>query len=86
MQKQVLVKLDEKGRIMLPKRIRKNLKVESGQSLLLSYSNSLVLIKRLKKLKSNDRLLRDLDYPIHVDNQRLKKVDLNRAEEEMWYP
>lgn len=84
-----VVKIDKKWRIVLPKNIRKNIRLRQSQRLKLRVEKDSIVLKKLKDdkaVKEEDSFLKDIRNPIHVDPKKLKKIDLKKIEEEMWLP
>lgn len=81
------VVVDQKGRVMLPKRMRKALNTSSGDRLLVETSTKdRITFRILKPRIKNDRLLQMLSKPFHVSKAKIKQIDLSRIEDEMWMP
>lgn len=79
--------VDQKGRILLPKQIRERLKTSNGDRLMIERSTEEeVTFKVLKPTKKKDKLLELLDHPFHVSEAKIKEVDLEKVEDEMWMP
>lgn len=85
-----MVKLDDKNRLTLPKRLAAELKIRPGQPVLLKPQQGTLVIERLsprsKAGKRADTLSWLLANPLHVSKQKLKRLDIDRIEDEMWYP
>ena len=81
------VVVDQKGRVMLPLRVRKRLKVSNGNRLLVDYNKQgNIVLKLVKTVNRNNKLLWRLQHPLHVSKDRIASVDLEKVEEEMWLP
>jgi len=48
------VKLDSKGRILIPKELRETLRVETGETILVELQGDLVILKSLQIKKPED--------------------------------
>jgi AbrB family looped-hinge helix DNA binding protein len=81
-----VVRVDERGRIILPKRLRERLPVKPGHNLIASFSNGTIVLQKLKPASDKDSLLWDVQHPLHVNKRTLKKIDLDKIEDEMWLP
>lgn len=81
-----IVEMDERGRIIIPKELRKIISAEHRQPFLLKLSDSDTVI--LKKIERRSRkgksLISLIKKPLHVLPEKLKKIDLEKIEEEMW--
>ncbi|MBI2579256.1 MAG: AbrB/MazE/SpoVT family DNA-binding domain-containing protein [Candidatus Aenigmarchaeota archaeon] len=83
------MKIDKKWRIVLPKQVRKNIRLKQSQRFRLQVDKDSIVLKKLKDdkaVKEVDPFLNDIRNPIHVDPKKLKKIDLKKIEEEMWLP
>lgn len=85
----MIVELDEKGRVLIPKEFRKIIRVESGQPLnLLLQDHDAILLEKIERKVGRfekDPLLKDiLKKPAHVSPKKLKELDLEKLEEELW--
>ena len=84
-----IVRVDEKGRVQLTKKIRKELNLKPMEVLEASIKNSTISLKpfRIRKVShKEDPLEWLLKHPAHVEKGRLKKIDLEKLEEEAWTP
>lgn len=83
-----IVKIDKKWRIVLPKGLRKSINLKPNQHLRLrGEKNSIVMtsMKQPEKIGKNDPLWNDIfENPAHADPKKIKKLDLEKLEEEMW--
>lgn len=83
MQKQRAI-LDQKGRIMLPKKIRKAIDVKPGQSLSMIIESGEIRMKKIQKLTpETDHLLWDIHHPAHSKVRVTRKL-LEKLEEDQW--
>ena len=85
-----VVIIDKKWRIVLPKQVRKSVRLKQSQRLRLKVEKDSIVLKKLSEGKGRnekDPLWDDLfNNPLHVDPKKLKKIDLKKIEEEMWLP
>ncbi len=82
-----VVKIDGKGRITIPRQVRKAAHLRPNQSLNLRLAEDSIVLKRMHAEKSKfeeDPLFKDLRNPAHADPKRLKRLDLEKLEEELW--
>ncbi|MFA4820232.1 MAG: AbrB/MazE/SpoVT family DNA-binding domain-containing protein [Candidatus Aenigmatarchaeota archaeon] len=83
-----IVKIDKKWRIVLPKSLRKNVKLRQNQHLRLHVEKDTFVFRPLKtsdSRNSKDPFLNDIiNNPLHVNPKKIKKLDLEKLEEEMW--
>ncbi len=81
-----LLKMDQKGRIHLSKRVRKLLKLKSRQVFLVEIEgNDIRLSKPSKQTVENDSVLKDMiKRPLQLKGATLTKRLLDRLEEEAW--
>ena len=81
-----IVEMDERGRVIIPKELRKVISAEHRQAFLLKLSDSdTVILKKIeKKTRSGKSLVSLIRKPLHVLPEKLKKIDLEKIEEEMW--
>lgn len=71
--------IDQKGRLILPKKLRNRLKIKKVNSLLIESSNSDSIVFRIAKSGTkNNKLFWDLRHPIKVDKRKLYSVNLER--------
>ncbi|MBI5332384.1 MAG: AbrB/MazE/SpoVT family DNA-binding domain-containing protein [Candidatus Aenigmarchaeota archaeon] len=82
------VKIDDRGRILIPQEIREAIHMESEEVLNLVLEDDTILLRRLrhKKTQKKDSLLVLLESPMHVDPKKLKGIDLEEIENKMWLP
>lgn len=84
----VIVKIDKKWRIVLPKSLRKNIKLKPNQHFRLSVEKNSFVIKPIKLGKNNvskDPFLNDIiNNPAHVDSKKIKRLPLKKLEDELW--
>lgn len=85
-----IVKVDKKWRIVLPRRLRQKISLRKNQHLNLRFEKDFIILKTLKRQESRserDPVLDDiLKNPAHADPKKIKKIDLEKIEEEMWLP
>ncbi len=83
-----IVKIDKKWRIVLPKSLRRNIKLKPNQYLRLSVEKDSFVIKPIKIERNNasrDPFLNDIfNNPAHVDPKKIKKLTLEKLEDELW--
>jgi len=81
----VLVKMDEKGRIQLPKLVREKLHIRPRQSFRLDVRKQELILSAPKFSPSSDPLLKELtERPLKLKNVKLTKELLDKLEEEQW--
>lgn len=81
------VVVDQKGRILLPKKLRAKLKLKSNNRLMVESSeNERIVFKLVKSSGKNRELLWLLNNPLHVSKDLIKKINLEKLENEMWMP
>lgn len=80
------VKMDQKGRIQIPKKFRKRLKLRPRQKLTIGISvNGLVLNKSEQISEESDEVLNDMiNRPLRLKGIKLTKRLLDKLEEEAW--
>jgi bifunctional DNA-binding transcriptional regulator/antitoxin component of YhaV-PrlF toxin-antitoxin module len=77
-------KIDERGRILLPKEIRKIVQIKPKEHLRIRLmGKGKLLIERIPSLGTKVRTP-VFGRPLHISLKKLKKIDLERIEEEMW--
>ena len=81
-----VVKIDEKGRVQLPKILRNKMNIKPRQPLRIDMEGGkLVLTSSPLSLGSSDPLIRDITQrPLKLKNIKLTKALLDRIEEEQW--
>ena len=80
-----IVKVDNKGRVQLPKNLRMEFKLKSGQSLLLRKKGEGVLLSKVTRLDPHtDPLLRDILLHPLKSKVKVTKELLDKLEEEQW--
>lgn len=82
-----IVEIDERGRMLIPKQIRRIAGIRSREKffLRLESKNRLVLEKIDEESSvERDPLMELMDNPLHVSPEKIKKIDLERVEEELW--
>jgi len=82
-----VVRLDEKGRIQIPREVREAWSLKPKQPLLVSVVRGSLSVTRLSKpTPENDPLLRDiLVRPLRLKKRLTKKL-LDKLEDEAWTP
>ena len=82
-----VVKMDEKGRVQIPKRIRKVLKLKSRQLISIEVKKNFAYLKKMDKLiESRDKVLYDILINPGHSKIRITKVLLDKMKEEAWTP
>ena len=80
-----IVKMDEKGRIQIPKKIRRILKLKSKQLVFIETNNVGVFLKKAEKPdESKDKLIRDILIKPARSKIKVNKELLDKLEEEAW--
>lgn len=82
-----IVEIDKRGRMVIPKEIRRIADIKSKEKFFLRLENKEKLI--LEKVEKGSRSKKDplielINNPIHVSPERIKKIDLEEVEEELW--
>ena len=76
--------VDQKGRVMLPRKVRKEIGIKPGQSLVVTVESSEIRMKKTRKLTpETDRLLWDIHHPAHSKAKVTRRL-LEKLEEEQW--
>jgi len=79
-----IVKMDQKGRIHIPNKLRRSLRISPRQLVTIEVKGDVATVKRTVRLKeSEDKLLRDLNNPLH-SKVKITRELLQRVKEEMW--
>lgn len=82
--------LDKKGRVVIPKQLRKAAQIDLFKPLILRIENSDHIIlereEHFKKHMEIDPFMQDIHNPAHVSPEKIKKIDLEKLEDEMWCP
>lgn len=84
-----IVKIDDRGRILVPQTVREAIGIKSEENLNMILEDDIIILKKLKSSKRSgkkDSLKVFLDNPSHVDPKKLKRIDLEKIENEMWLP
>ena len=83
----MLVKVDQKMRIRLPKRVSEALKLKGKETLDIEVKGEEIRLTKPKKIDlSNDPVLRDMiERPMHSKIKITSRL-LEKWKEEMWYP
>ncbi|MBD3155166.1 MAG: hypothetical protein GF368_00740 [Candidatus Aenigmarchaeota archaeon] len=84
-----IVEIDERGRILIPKEIRKGGSIKPRQQFIIKIvnDNDLFLDKienPEKATTKNDPFIQSIKNPAHVSPNKLKKINLEKLEDEMW--
>ena len=82
-----IVEMDERGRMLIPKEIRRIAEIKSREKFFLRLENKKKLILEKIEEKSSTRkdpLIELIDNPLHVSPEKIKKIDLEKVEEELW--
>lgn len=84
-----IVEVDNRGRILIPKEIRRAGSIKPNQQFIIKIvnNNDLLLDKIEKSEKKNfrrDPFMESIENPAHVSPNKLKKIDLEKLEDEMW--
>lgn len=81
-----VLKMDQKGRIHLSKKVRKLLGLKSRQAFIIEVEGNEIRLSKLSKLnEENDKVLRDMiKRPLHLKGVNLTKKLLDALEEEVW--
>lgn len=82
-----LVKMDEKGRVQIPTKIRKLMKLKSKQAIFIEVKNNTAFFKKAERPDaSKDKVLRDIFVkPIH-SKVRVTRELINKLKEEVMIP
>ena len=82
-----VVKVDKKGRIQLPSKVRKSWNLRPKESLLLEVERDVLSVKKMKKRKpETDPLLHDiLINPLH-SKKKITRTMLRKLKDETWSP
>lgn len=80
--------LDAKGRLLLPRRVRRAAGLEQGEELVLKVpQEGTVLLRRVRRTPAGrDPFLEMLKRPAHVSREKLRKFDLEALKDEAWTP
>lgn len=80
--------LDAKGRLLLPRRVRRAAGLSLGEEVRVQVpEEGTVLLRRVRKAPAGrDPFLEMLKRPAHVSREKLRKFDLEALEEEAWTP
>jgi len=86
----MLVKMDKKGRVTLPSKIRTQAHLRFSAPMRIELKQKSIILKPLpgktESSRNNDPLFWLLRHPVHVNPKKLKKINLRKLREEMWYP
>ncbi|MEM3086627.1 MAG: AbrB/MazE/SpoVT family DNA-binding domain-containing protein [Halobacteria archaeon] len=80
--------LDAKGRLLIPRRVRRAAGLEEGEELLVKVpEEGTVLLRRIRKTPGGrDPFLEMLKKPAHVSREKLRRFDLEALKDEAWTP
>ncbi len=81
--------VDEKWRLQIPKEVRRVMRLTPRTTVDIRLSKNSLIIKPLRKTTSRhkfDSLTWLLKHPAHADPVKVKAIDLEKIEEEMWSP
>ena len=75
----IIRKIDELGRIVLPKEIRKTLNINTGDDFQISIENEKIILQRYLKLKNNEKeILKIIDNFIKIYNFKIYMIIGNK--------
>jgi len=81
--------IDEKWRVTIPKQARKDMKLLPRTPVNVKIRKGALVIVPLRKhaaRRKSDSLTWLMEHPAHVNRRKLKSVDLEKLEDEMWLP
>ncbi len=80
-----VVKVDEKGRIQLPKVMRHELRLKPRQPMIVQKQGDIIMVSKVGKMNAEeDPLLRDIvSHPLRSKVRITKKL-LDKLEQEQW--
>lgn len=81
--------VDEKWRVTIPKEARKSLRLVPRTLIDMKLKKDSLIIVPLRRTvdrRKGDSLTWLLNHPAHANPEKLKRVDLEKIEEEMWLP
>lgn len=82
-----VVKVDKKGRIQLPSKVRKAWNLKTKESLLLEVERDALSVKKMKKRKPEiDPLLRDILINPGHSKRKVTRTLLRKLKDETWSP
>ena len=82
-----LVRMDEKGRVQIPKKIRSMMKLKARQPIFMELKDNVVVFSRaVRPDASKDKLLKDILIKPGHSKIRLTRKLLDRLKEEAWTP
>jgi len=84
-----IVEMDERGRILIPKEIRVGGSIKPNQQFIIKLVNDNDLLldkieKPEKKRLERDSFIESIKNPANVPPSKLKKIDLEKIEDELW--
>ena len=84
-----IVEIDERGRILIPREIRRGGSIKPHQQFVIKLvnDNDLFLDKIEKPEKrgiERDPFIESIKNPAHASPSKLKKIDLEKLEDELW--
>lgn len=81
--------IDEKWRVTIPREARRSMRLMPRSLVDMKLGKDSLVIVPVRKgnsLRRSDSLTWLLNHPVHVDSKKLRRIDLNKVEEEMWLP
>lgn len=82
-----LVKMDEKGRVQIPTKVRKLMKLKSRQTISIEVKNNTAFFKKADRPEvSKDKVLRDILINPGHSKIRVTRALLDKLKEEAWTP
>jgi bifunctional DNA-binding transcriptional regulator/antitoxin component of YhaV-PrlF toxin-antitoxin module len=82
-----LVKMDEKGRVQIPTKIRKLMKLNSKQTISIEVKDNTAFFKKADRPEvSKDKVLRDILLKPARSKIRVTRELLDKLKEEAWTP
>ena len=84
-----IVEMDERGRILIPKEVRESASIRPRQRFMIRlFNNKALILEKMEGFEKNemrrDPLIESIRNPAHVSPEKIKKIDLEKIEEEMW--
>lgn len=76
--------VDKKGRILLPARIRKALRIRQGDRMLVEAGQAGIALRTQTKDRNTDRMFLDFRNPAQADLPLATRKYLEKLEEEYW--
>jgi|GEM_PF-2168423 bifunctional DNA-binding transcriptional regulator/antitoxin component of YhaV-PrlF toxin-antitoxin module len=82
-----LVKMDEKGRFQIPKKIRKTMKLKSRQAIFVELKGDTAFFKKAERPEaSKDRVLTDILIKPANSKVKVTRALLDKLKDEVWMP